>query len=154
MARPDVFAALVSSDVIRDQLFPRPKFTNAEHNMVFEYMHKEIKKALRLGYVTIADATNLRERHRIPLRAYAAAFNAPIYEFFITTPQEERERRIRDRKRGDVESTIMAARKMEQYIEKPVNAVALDGTQPVADLVKCVLSVVELSDGSDSTVSS
>ena len=143
----------VASDYIRQLLFPQPKFTLAEHSRVFDEAHKFVKMGLQNGDTVIMDATNLRERHRIPLRAVAAAFHAPIYEFFIDAPQAVREERIRKRGRGDVEGTIAAARKMEKYIDATAATWLLVGTEPVETLETLVMEVVESNDGSNSPVS-
>jgi predicted kinase len=57
-------ADLVSSDRVRRQLFPEPRYTGGEHAAVFGWCHTVIRSCLKVGKAVVFDATNLDERNR------------------------------------------------------------------------------------------
>ncbi len=64
-----VDAVLVQTDAVRKELFPRPRYTNAETKAVYAESRRRLDAALAAGRRVIFDATNLREHRRALLYA-------------------------------------------------------------------------------------
>ena len=57
-------ATLIQTDAIRKELFPQPRYTNAETKAVYVESRRHIDAGLAAGRRVIFDATNLREHRR------------------------------------------------------------------------------------------
>ena len=56
---------VISSDNIRNSMYPNTKYSDIDNGKVFELVNKKTVEALKKGENVIYDATNLRRKHRI-----------------------------------------------------------------------------------------
>ena len=90
----------IESDRMRKTLFPRPQYDFAENHRLFDACHYLIAEFLGQGYPVIFDATNIRERDRIPVYHIAQKRRVPLAIIVITAPRETVRRRLRRRESG------------------------------------------------------
>lgn len=91
---------ILESDRLRKTLFPRPQYDAAENRRLFDACHHLIDEFLRQGYPVIFDATNIRERDRIPVYNIAQKRGVPLAIVVITAPRETVRRRLQRRAAG------------------------------------------------------
>ena len=90
----------IESDRMRKTLFPRPQYDFAENRRLFDACHYLIAEFLGQGYPVIFDATNIRERDRIPVYNIAQKRRVPLAIVVITAPRATVRRRLRRRESG------------------------------------------------------
>ncbi len=93
-------AAVISSDVVRKRLFPRPAYSEEEKKMVYDEMARLCGAALAKGRYVVADATFYRRGERERFAAIAEREGTAARFILCTLPQEETERRLRRRRKG------------------------------------------------------
>jgi hypothetical protein len=80
-------AAVVSTDAVRKELFPRPRYTPAEMGAVYAECHRRLATGLGSGRVVIFDATNLQERNRKALYQIAERAKAKLVVVSAFAPE-------------------------------------------------------------------
>lgn len=90
----------IESDRMRKTLFPRPQYNFAENRRLFDACHYLIDEFLGQGYPVIFDATNIRERDRIPVYNIAQKRRVPLAIIVITAPRATVRRRLHRRESG------------------------------------------------------
>ena len=90
----------IESDRMRKTLFPRPQYDFAENRRLFDACHRLIDEFLRQGYPLIFDATNIRERDRIPVYNIAQKRRVPLAIAVITAPRTTVRSRLQRRASG------------------------------------------------------
>lgn len=100
---------VVSSDECRAIVFDDPADQSVSRH-AFELMHFVIEKRLRLGRLTVADATNLRREHRTKLIRIARRFDFNTAAIVFDVPIETCLARNAARKR-----TVPAEALVSQY---------------------------------------
>jgi predicted kinase len=71
-------AALLQTDAVRKEMFPQPRYTQAEASAVYAVCHRRITELLAQGQRIIFDGTNLREHGRQTLYSLAAQATAMV----------------------------------------------------------------------------
>lgn len=79
---------LLQTDALRRELFPRPRYTGAEHGAVYAEAHRRMGAALRMGRSIIFDATNLEERKRRVVYRIADEAGARLVIALAYAPRE------------------------------------------------------------------
>ena len=95
----------IESDRMRKTLFPRPQYDFAENRRLFDACHHLIDEFLRQGYPVIFDATNIRERDRIPVYNIAQKRRVPLAIVVIAAPRATVRRRLQRRASGQTPDT-------------------------------------------------
>ena len=90
----------IESDRMRKTLFPRPQYDFAENRRLFNACHRLIDEFLGQGYPVIFDATNIRERDRIPVYNIAQKRGVPLAIVVITAHRATVRRRLQRRASG------------------------------------------------------
>jgi len=81
-------ASRLSSDDMRLQLFPRPSFTQAEHDELYALIDHNVAHLLESGRDVIYDANLNRKHHRQEKYDLAAQYNANVQLWWVQTPEE------------------------------------------------------------------
>ncbi len=84
----EVSAVYLNSDEFRRHMFKRPKFSTAEHAIVFGAMNHAMEKILESGKSVILDANSNHRVHRREARRLANTFHADYLLIWIQTPLE------------------------------------------------------------------
>ena len=93
-------AELLQTDAVRLELFERPRYTAAEHGLVYDEAHRRIAASLRAGRSVIFDATNLGEQKRRVVYGLADAAGARLVIVLTYAPPEVIRRRLEGRRAG------------------------------------------------------
>jgi predicted kinase len=109
---------VLSSDSLRQTLFPQPEYDDNENRRLFPACHALIEELLKRGIPIIFDATNLLERHREPLYHVCEKARAKLILVSIEAPPELVEQRLLDRERGiDLEDKSQAGWQVHQRMK-------------------------------------
>lgn len=92
--------AVVQTDVVRKELFPRPRHTGPESGVVYAEAHGRIREALGSGRSVVFDATNLRERGRRVVYGIADRAGARLVIVVAYAPEAVIRRRLEARRAG------------------------------------------------------
>ena len=140
----NVGARVIQTDLVRKELFPRPRYTPGEAKAVYATCHRRIVECLGRGERVLFDATNLRERRRETLYALAERAGAVLVVVAAYAPESVIRARLAQRMRartpGDASDAdwrvYLLLRKDADPIRRPhivANTVAAPG--PVVRLV-------------------
>jgi len=81
-------AVRVSSDDYRLLLFPKPKFTQKEHDNLYAMIDHNVEHLLQAGHDVVYDANLNRRIHRDEKYALAKKHGATVKLWWVQTPQE------------------------------------------------------------------
>jgi predicted kinase len=88
-------ALRVSSDDYRSLLFPRPKFSQEEHDSLYAMIDHNVEHLLQKGNSVIYDANLNRRIHRNEKYAIAKKYNADVVLWWVQTSHKvSKQRRI------------------------------------------------------------
>ncbi len=142
-------AVRLSSDDVRLHLFAKPKFSQAEHDALYEHLNRQTKQLLLEGKSVIYDANLNRYIHR--LEKYKIAKNAGVQVILIwtKTPREvARERRIEAAEHHHLvprsEDPSSMFERIAELIEPPLADephITLDGTRITAEYISETLGL-------------
>ena len=90
----------LQTDLLRRELFARPRYTGAEHGAVYAEAHRRIAAALQSGRSLIFDATNLGERKRRVVYRLADEAGARLLIVLAYAPRELILHRLEGRRAG------------------------------------------------------
>jgi predicted kinase len=93
-------AELLQTDALRQELFDHPRYTRAEHGVVYAEAHRRIATSLRAGRSVIFDATNLGEQKRRAVYQLADAARARLIVALTYAPPDVIRRRLAARAAG------------------------------------------------------
>src|SRR3989344_8433456 len=82
----DIVAFHLSSDIVRNQLFPKPRFTSKENRMVFGMMDYIAEELRRCGVSVVCDANFNKRAYRKRLRRIAKKCGARYLLLRFQTP--------------------------------------------------------------------
>lgn len=91
---------LLQTDVLRREMFRRPRYTGPEHGAVYAEAHRRLAAALRAGRSIIFDATNLGERKRRVVYRIADEAEAGLVIALAYAPREAILARLAARQAG------------------------------------------------------
>lgn len=91
---------ILQTDVLRRELFRRPRYTGPEHGAVYAEAHRRIAAALRSGRSLIFDATNLGERKRRVVYRIAEQAGARLVAILTYAPRDVILERLAARRAG------------------------------------------------------
>ncbi len=90
-------AVRLSSDEYRLMLFPRPTFSQMEHDLLYAILDANVAILLQSGRDVIYDANLNRYQHRAEKYRLSDTYNASVKLWWLTTPDElSRQRRLDD----------------------------------------------------------
>ena len=96
----DLGATLIQSDAVRKELFPKPRYTPRETQVVYGVCHRRMAAGLAAGRLVIFDATNLRERNRKILYRAAERHAASVAVVVAYAPEPVIRARLGQRQRA------------------------------------------------------
>ena len=109
---------VLSSDSLRQTLFPHPKHDENENRRLFPACYFLIEELLKRGLPIIFDATNLLERHREHLYRIAEKAGAKLILVSVEAPPEVVQQRLIARKGGiDAEDNSQAGWEVYQKMK-------------------------------------
>jgi predicted kinase len=89
----------VSSDDYRLLLFPKPKFTQKEHDNLYAMIDHNVEHLLQAGHSVVYDANLNRRVHREEKYALARKYEANVKLWWVQTEQElSKQRRVEESK--------------------------------------------------------
>lgn len=83
----DLGAEHIQTDVVRKELFPRPRYTPGEAEAVYAVCRRRARMALERGVRVVFDGTNLRERRRASLYRLAEQAGARLVVVVAYAPE-------------------------------------------------------------------
>ena len=90
-------AVRISSDDYRLLLFPKPKFTQREHDNLYAMIDHNVEHLLQAGHDVVYDANLNRRVHRDEKYALAKKYNATVKLWWVQTTKElSKQRRIEE----------------------------------------------------------
>jgi len=141
-------AELLSSDQVRLELFPNPKFTPAEHEAVYESIDEQTEQLLVQGKSVIYDANLNRYQHRKEKYEICAKVGAKPVLVWIKTPAELSKTRAIDQQRSHLwpqdETASEMFERLVTVFEAPASnesVIELDGTKITSEYVKQALEL-------------
>lgn len=89
-------AVRLSSDELRLVLFPRPTFSQTEHDVLYQILDHTTELLLKAGHDVIYDANLNRRIHRVEKYDLAKKYNAKTFLWWLSTPTDLSKRRRLD----------------------------------------------------------
>jgi predicted kinase len=130
---------IVSSDACRALVSDHTLDQNASHD-AFELLRFIVRKRLRRGLVTVADATNVRGEHRAPLVVLAARRGVPAVAIVLALRLEVCLERNRLRSEGQVPERVL--REQVDDLKEGIDRLRTEGF----DDVHVLLSAAEVEE--------
>ncbi|MEO8785060.1 MAG: ATP-binding protein [Candidatus Saccharimonadales bacterium] len=93
-------AVHLSSDELRIQLFPKPSFSQPEHDELYKQLDRRTEELLASGQSVIYDANLNRRQHRQEKYRIASRTGAAYQLLWIQTPRAEARHRATDPSRN------------------------------------------------------
>jgi predicted kinase len=128
-------ATLLSSDVLRRELFAKSSFTQAEHDELYAELDHRMTELLQTGQSVVYDANLNRRTHRDEKRQLAEKLGIQARLIWVQTPEEmARQRRVDHEPQHDLipehETPGQMFDRIAQAIEEPAaeeSATVIDG---------------------------
>lgn len=128
-------AIRLSSDELRLVIFPRPTFSQTEHDTLYQILDRAVEVLMQKGYDVIYDANLNRRVHRDEKYALAKKHHESVVLWWVKTPAElSRQRRLFEQNHilipsGDTPENLFD--RVARVLEKPSNDepyIIVDGT--------------------------
>jgi hypothetical protein len=103
---PRLSALVLESDRVRQELFPRRRYTRKESGSVFAAVRERAEGALGKGRNVIIDATNLRESERSGFLELAERQGARVVAVRLSAPDADVRARLAGPREGASEANI------------------------------------------------
>lgn len=134
--------AHLESDRVRQALFERPSYTQAENLRLFNAYHEVLDRLLARGIPVLCDATNLREAYRLPLYQIAEKRGACLVVVQVEAPLDVVRRRLENRVETEAPGDASEAG-VEVYERLRVDAEPVEREHIVVDTSKDISAAVE-----------
>lgn len=127
-------AVRLSSDEFRLMLFPKPTFSQSEHDTLYRILDTLVDILLQQGYDVVYDANLNRRMHREEKYSLAAKYKADTLLWWVQTPRElAKQRRVSEQNHilipsGDTPENLFD--RVARVLEEPMNderSIAVDG---------------------------
>lgn len=134
------------ADLVRRDMFGRPKYTHTENIQLYGHMNNLAEKLLKEGRDVIFDTTFNFYKDRQRLRQIAHQSGAKAYVIWVTTPKDIARRRATDggghhtRVLGDM--PVEEFERMSGHLEPPrpdETVIKVDGTKITEDAIRKLL---------------
>lgn len=143
----------LNSDKVRSELFKKPKYTPAEHKIVFEEMDKRTGRFLSEGKSVIYDANLIKRKFRRKLQSIARKHNARYLLLWFRIPVNIAIGRILRRKKLKSEFekkyqvpidkwVVLRIRKATEPPTKTEPHIIVDGAKPYKTAVEVIKNVL------------
>ena len=138
--------AHLESDRLRQALFQRPSYTQAENLRLFNAYHEVLDRLLSRGIPVLCDATNLREVYRRPLYQIAEKRGARLVVAQVEAPPDVVRGRLENRvggpAKGDVSEAGIAVYERLKAEAEPVQRehIVVDTSRDVSGAVERILA--------------
>ncbi len=136
-------SARLSSDEYRLMLFPKPCFSQEEHDSLYILLDHNVEHLLRAGRSVIYDANLNRKQHRDEKYALAKKYNTRAVLWCLSTPQKlSMQRRILDQDhtlipKGESPKTMFnRIATVYEFPEGDESYIAIDGRDITENLVR------------------
>ena len=116
----------IESDAIRREIFPTPKYTNAENRVVFAEVERRAAKGLAARMPVIVDATNLAQPNRNRFHALAERERVPIMVLRLVAPANVVRDRLTQPRNGFSQANVDVYERMAPSVERPARAITVD----------------------------
>jgi hypothetical protein len=137
--------AHLESDRLRQALFERPSYTQAENLRLFNAYHEVLDRLLSRGIPVLCDATNLKEVYRRPLYGIAEKRGARLVVVQVEAPPDvvrgRLENRVAGPAKGDVSEAGIAVYERLKAEAEPVERehIVVDTTKDMNGAVERIL---------------
>lgn len=141
-------ATRLSSDEVRLKMFPKPSFSQAEHNQLYEALNTQADELLRQGKSVIYDANLNRRQHRLEKYAIGRKAGAEVRLLWVQVPEGLAKQRATDPSRHPLippnETAGQMFDRIAGVIEPPQAdelAIKVDGSNVSAQSLKAVVDL-------------
>lgn len=142
-------ATLLSSDVVRREMFSKSSFSQSEHDELYTELDKRMTELLRAGQSVVYDANLNRRTHRDEKRQLADELGVTAQLVWVQTPEEmARQRRVDHEPQHDLipahETPGQMFDRIAQAIEEPTSdesAIVIDGRDVSTDDIRRSLGI-------------
>jgi predicted kinase len=137
-------ASLISSDLTRRSMFPKPSYSEEEKSAVYSSMADEVSEMLREGKDVVVDATFYRARERGRFIALAESAGTEAHIVMTTLAEEEIRRRLARRGRGSASDADFSVYFKVKGLFEQVEGrhLVVDSALPERDKVRMVAEFV------------
>ena len=132
----------LNSDKVRSELFKKPKYTQKEHDVVFDEMDRRAEKLLSEGKSVIYDANHIKRVFRRKYQAMAKKHKARYLLLWFRVPVNVAIRRTARRKPFFDKWVVLRMRKATEPPAKSEPHVIIDGEKPYKEQVKFVIDIL------------
>src|SRR5690348_2805210 len=135
--------ALIDRDRIRDRLFPDCRFTEAEKQAANQAVLETLRTNCVAGKSSLLDGMTFgRESERRAVRAIAAEHGFDCVMLWLDCPVDVAAQRVAAQAHPAADRTPQLVRDVAQRFEKPVDALRLDATLPLEEILKRAIAAL------------
>lgn len=135
--------ALIDRDRIRDRLFPDCRFTQAEKQAANQAVLDALRMNCAAGTSSLLDGMTFgRESERRAVRAIAAEHGFACTLLWLDCPVDVAAARVATQPHPAADRTPQLVRDVAQRFERPTDALRLDATLPMQELLKRASAVL------------
>ena len=128
--------ALIDRDRIRDRLFPDCRYTEAEKQAANQAVLEQLRVNCSEGNSSLLDGMTFgRESERRAVRAIAAEQGCDCRLLWLDCPVDVAAERVASQAHPAVDRTPRLVREVAQRFEKPMDALRLDATLPMEEVL-------------------
>ncbi|HEY1992312.1 MAG TPA: ATP-binding protein [Gammaproteobacteria bacterium] len=129
--------ALIDRDRIRDRLLPDCHFTEAEKQAANQAVLEQLRANCTAARSSLLDGMTFgRESERRAVRAIAAEHGLPCTLLWLDCPVDVAAERVSRQPHPAADRTPLLVREVAKRFEKPADALRLDATLPVEELLR------------------
>jgi predicted kinase len=129
--------ALIDRDRIRDRLFPDCRFTEAEKQAANQAVLEQLRANCAAGTASLLDGMTFgRESERRAVRAIAAEQGFECSLLWLDCPVDVAAERVAHQPHPAADRTAQLVRDVAQRFEKPLDAIRLDATLPMEEVLR------------------
>jgi predicted kinase len=141
-------AVHLSSDDLRGKMFPKPTFSEAEHDQLYKELDKQAELLLMQRKSVVYDANLNRYQHRLQKYQLASRANGRVLLLWVQTPKEIAKQRAADTSRQHLVPPEETANQMfdriANLIEPPQadeQPIIIDGTKVTPEYIAQVVNL-------------
>lgn len=137
--------ALIDRDRIRDRLFPDCRFTEAEKQAANQAVLEQLRANCAAGASSLLDGMTFgRESERRAVRGIAAEHGFECTLLWLDCPVDVAAQRVADQAHPATDRTPQLVRDVALRFEKPDDALRLDATLPLEEILRRAVAALEV----------